>query len=94
MGGLCIMWPKYWSFSFSISPSTEYSGLISFKIDWFDLPAVQETLKSLFQYHSSKASILQCFAFFMIQFSQLYVTAEKIIALTTQLFVGKVMSVF
>ena len=91
---LCIRWPKCCSFCFSISPFNEYSGLISLRMDWLYLFAVQGTLKSLLQHHSSKASILQCFAFFMIQFSQLYVTAEKIIALTTQLFVGKVMSVF
>ena len=66
---LCIRWPRYWSFSFSISPSNEYSGLISFRIDWFDLLSVQETLKSLLQHHSSKASILQCSAFFMVQLS-------------------------
>ena len=72
-----IRWPKYWSFSFSISPSNEYSGLISFRIDWFDLLAVQGTLRSLFQHHSSKASILWCFAFFMVQFSQPYLTTGK-----------------
>ena len=74
---LFIRWPKYWSFSFCISPSDEYSGLISFRIDWFDLLAVQGTLKS-FQHHSSKASVLQCLAFFMVQFSHLYMTAGKI----------------
>ena len=79
---LCIRWPKYWSFSFNISPSNEYSGLISIKIDWFDLLAVQGTLKSLIQHHSSKASILQCSAFFMVQFSHPYMTTEKAIALT------------
>ena len=88
---LCIMWPKYWSFSFSISPSNEYSGLISFWIDWFDLLATQGTLKSLLQHHSSKASILQCSAFFMVQLSHPYVTTGKTIALTIRTFVGKVM---
>ena len=83
--------PKYWSFSFSISPSSEYSGLISFKIDWYDLLAVQGTLKSLFQHHSLKASILQCSAFFMIQLSHLYRTTGKTIALTIWTFVNKVM---
>ena len=85
-------WPKYWSFSFSISPSNEYSGLISFRIDWFDLLAVQGTLKSLHQHHSSKASILQCSTFFMVQLSHPYMTTGKTIALTRQTFVGKVMS--
>ena len=89
---LHIRWPKYWSFSFSISPSNEYSGLISFRIDWFDLLAVQGTLKSLFQHHSSKASILQCSVFFMVQFSHPYMTTGKTIALTRRTFVGKVMS--
>ena len=84
-----IRWPKYWSFSFSISPSNEYSGLISFRTDWFDLLAVQGTLKSLLQHHSSKASILQSSAFFVVH---LYMTTEKTIALTRQTFVGKVMS--
>ena len=74
---LCIRWPKYWSFSFSISPSNEYSGLISFRIDWFDLLAVQGTLKSLLQHHSSKASILQCSSSFMDQLSHPYMTTEK-----------------
>ena len=74
---LCIRWPKYWSFSFSISPSNEYSGLISFRIDWLGLLAVQGILKSLLQYHSSKASILQHSAFFMVQLSHLYVTTRK-----------------
>ena len=74
---LCIRWPKYWNFSFSISPSNEYSGLISFKSDWFDLLAVQGTLKSLLQHHSSKTSILQCSAFFMFQLSNPYVTTGK-----------------
>ena len=89
---LHIRWPKYWSFSFSISPSNEYSGLISFKIGWFDLPAVQGTLKSLLQHHSSKASILGCSACFMVQLSHLYMTTRKTIALTIQTFVGKVTS--
>ena len=89
---LCIGWPKYGSFSFSISPSNEYSGLISFKIDWLYLPAVQGTLKSLLQHHSSKASILWCSAFFTVQFSHPYMTTGKTIALTRQIFVGKVMS--
>ena len=75
---LCIRWPKYWSFSFSISPYNEYSGLISFRIDWFDLPAVLGTLKSLHQYHSSKASILWCSAFVMVQLSPLYMTTGKL----------------
>ena len=89
---LCIRWPKYWSFSFSIRPSNEYSGVISFMIDWFDLLAVQRTLKSLLQHHSSKALILQHSAFFMVQLSQPYMTIGKTIALTTRTFVGKVMS--
>ena len=89
---LRIKWLKYWRFSFSISPSSEYSGLISFRIDWFDLHAVQGTLKSLFQYHSSKASIPQHSAFFMIQLSHPYMTTGKTIALTRQTFVSKVMS--
>ena len=89
---LCIRWPKYWSFSFSISPSKEYSGLIAFKIDWLDLLAVQGTLKSLLQHHSSKASILQHSAFFIVQLSHPYMTTGKTIALTRQTFVGKVMS--
>ena len=83
----CIRWPEYWSFSFSISPSNEYSGLISFRIDWFDLFAVQGTLKSLLQHHSSKASILWCSAFFMVQLSYPYMTTGKTIALTIQTFV-------
>ena len=87
---LCNRWPKYWSFSFSISPSNEYSGLISFRIDRFDLLAVQGTLKSLLQHYSSKASILQCSAFFMVQPSHPYTTTGKTIALTRQTFVGKV----
>ena len=89
---LLIRWPEYWSFSFSISPSNEYSGLISFKIDWFDLLAVQGTLKSLLQYHSSKASILQHSAVFIVQLSHLYVTIGKTIALIRWTFVGKVLS--
>ena len=89
---LCIRWPNYWSFSFSISPSDEYSGLISFRMDWLDLLAVQGILKSLVQHHSSKASILQHSAFFIVQFSHLYTTSWKTIALTRQTFVGKVMS--
>ena len=88
---LCIRWPKYWSFSFSISPSNEYSGLISFRMDWLDLFAVQGTLKSL-QHHSSKASVLQCSTFFMVQLSYPYMTTWKITALTRQTFVSKVMS--
>ena len=79
---LHIRWPKYWIFSFSISPSNKYSGLISFRIDWFDLLAVQGTLKSLLQHHTSKASILCCSAFFMVQFSHPYMTLGKTIALT------------
>ena len=89
---LCIRWPKYWSFSFSISPSNEYSGLIFFRMDWLDLLAVQGTLKSLLQHNSSKASILWCSAFFMVQLSHPYMTTGKTIALTKQTFVGKVMS--
>ena len=89
---LYIRGPKYWSFSFSISPSNEYSGLISFRIDWLDLLAVQGTLKSLLQHHSSKASILRCSAFLMVQLSHPYMTTGKIIALTIWTFVGKVMS--
>ena len=89
---LCIRWPKYWSFSFSISPSIEYSGLISFRIDWLDLLAVQGTLKSLLQHHSSKASILQCSAFFMVQLSHPYMTTGKTIVLTRWTFVGKLLS--
>ena len=87
-----IRWPKYWSFNLSLSPSNEYSGLISFRMDWVDLLAVQGTLKSLLQHHSSKASILQHSAFFMIQLSHPYLTTGKIIALTIQTFVSKVMS--
>ena len=89
---LHIRSPKYWSFSFSTSPSNEYSGLISFRIDWFDLLAVQGTLKSLLQHHSSKASILWHSVFFMVQFSHPYVTTGKPIALRIRTFVGKVMS--
>ena len=89
---LHIRWPKYWSFSFSISPSNEYLVLISFRMDWLDLLAVQGTLKSLLQHHSSKASILQCSAFSMVQLSHPYMTTGKTIALTRQTFVGKVMS--
>ena len=89
---LCIRWPKYWSFSFSISPSNEYSGLISFRMDWLDLLAVQEALKSLLHHHSSKASILWCSAFLIVQLSYPYMTIGKTIALTRQTFVDKVMS--
>ena len=89
---LRIRWPKYWSFSFNISPSNDYSGLISFRKDWLDLLAVQGTLKSLLQHHSSKASILQHSAFFIVPLSYPYITAEKTIALTRWTFVGKVMS--
>ena len=89
---LHIRWPKYWSFSFSINPSNECSGLISFRIDWLDLLAVQGTLKSLLQYHSSKASILQCSVFFIVQLSHPYMTTGKTIALMRWTFVGKVMS--
>ena len=89
---LCIRWPKYWSFSFSISPSNEYSGLISFRNNWFDILAVQGTLKHLLQHHSSKASILWHSAFFMVPLSHPYLTTGKTIALTRRTFVGKVMS--
>ena len=89
---LPIRWPKYWSFSFNISPSNEYSGLISFRMDWLDLLVVQGTLKSLLQYHSSKASILWRSAFFTVQLSHPYMTTGKTIALTRWTFVGKVMS--
>ena len=89
---LRIRWPKYWSFSFSINPSNEYPGLISLKIDRSGLLAIQGTLKSLLQHHSSQASILQCSAFFMVQLSHPYMTTGKTIALTTQTFVSKVMS--
>ena len=89
---LCIRWPKYWSFSFSISPSNEYSGLISFRMDWLDLLAVQGILKSLLQHHSSKASILQLSASFIVQLSHPYMTTGKTIALTRRTLVGQVMS--
>ena len=89
---LHIRWPKYWNFSFSISPSNEYSGLISFRMDWWDLLAVQRTLKSLLQHHSSKASILRRSAFFTVQLSHPYMTTGKTIALTRRTFIGKVMS--
>ena len=89
---LRMRWPKYWSFSFSISPSNEHPGLISFRMEWLDLPAVQGTLKSLLQHHSSKASILQCSAFFTVQLSHPYMTIGKTVALTKRTFVGKVMS--
>ena len=87
-----IRWPKYWSFSFSISPSNEHSGLISFRMYWLGLHAVQGTLKSLLQHHKSKASILQCSAFFIVQLSHPYITTGKTIALTRRPFIGKVMS--
>ena len=86
-----MRWPKYWSFGFNISPSNEHSGLISFRMDWLDLLAVQGTLKNLLQYHTSKASILQCSAFFIVQLSYPYMTTGKTIALTRETFVGKVM---
>ena len=89
---LCIRWPKYWNFSFSISPSNEHSGLISFRMDWFDFLAVQGTLRSLLQYHSSKALILQCSAFFIVQLSHPYMTNGKTIVLTRWTFVDKAMS--
>ena len=89
---LHIRWPKYWSFSFNISPSNEYPGPISFRMDWLDLLAVQGTLKSLLQHHSSTASILRCSAFFIVQLSYPYLTTGKTIALTRLTFVGKVMS--
>ena len=89
---LCITWPKYWSFSFR--PSNEYSGLISFRMDWLDLLAVQGTLKSLLWHHSSKASILRCSAFFIVQLSHPYMTTEKTAALTRWTYVGKVMSLY
>ena len=91
---LHMSWPKYWSFSFIISPSNEYPGLISFKMDWLDLLAVQGTLKSLLQHHSSKASIFWHSAFFTVQLSHPYMTTRKTIALTRRIFVGKVMSTF
>ena len=87
---LCIRWPKYWSFSFSISPSNEHPGLISFRMDWLDLLAVQGTVRSLLQHHSSKASILRCSAFFMVQLSHPYMTTGKTMALTRQAFVSNV----
>ena len=89
---LHIRWPKYWNFSFSISPSNEHPGLISFRMDWLDLLVVQGTLKSLLQHHSSKASILQCSGFFIVQLSHPYMTTGKTVALTRQTFSGKVMS--
>ena len=89
---LCIRWPKYWSFSFNISPSNEQQGLISFRMDWLDLLAVQGTLKSLLQHHTSKASTFQCSAFFTVQLSHPHMTTGKTIALTRWTFVGKVMS--
>ena len=91
---LCIRWPRYWSFSFRISHFSEYSGLISFRIDWFDLLAVQGTLKCLLQHHNLKASILRCSAFFMVQLSHPYMTTGKTMALTRQTFVNKGMSLF
>ena len=89
---LHISWPQYWTFSFNISPSNEHLRLISFRMDWLDLLAVQGTLKSLVQHHSSKASVLQCSAFFIVQFSHLYMATGKTVALTRQTFVGKIMS--
>ena len=89
---LCIRWPKFWSFSFNISPSNEHSGLISFRMDWLDLLAIQGTLKSLLQHHSSKASILQGSAFFIVQLSHQYMTTGKTTALTRWTFAGKVRS--
>ena len=91
---LHIKWPKYWSFGFSISPSNEYSGLISLKTEWLDLLAVQGTLKSLLRHHSSKASVLQCTAFFIVLFSHPYMTTGKTIPLTRWTFVGNIMSLF
>ena len=91
---LRIRWPKYWSFSFSINPSNEYLGLISFRIDWFDLSVVQENLKSLLQHHNSKTLILQCSDFFTVQLSHPYMTTGKTRALTRQTFISKVMSAF
>ena len=91
---LHIRWPMYWSFSFNISPSNEYSGMISFRMDWLDLLAVQRTLKGLLQHHSSKVSILLCSVFFIVQLSHPYMTTGKTIALTRRTFVGKVMSAF
>jgi len=89
---LCPRWPKYWSFSFNVSPSSEHSGLISFRMDWLDLHAVQGTLESLLQHHNSKASIFQCSAFFIVQLSHPYMTTGKTIAFTRWTFVGEVMS--
>ena len=89
---LCMRWPEYWSFSLSVSPSNEHSGLVSFRIDWMDILAVQGTRKRLLQHHSSKASILRCSAFFTLQLSHPYMTTGKTIALTRQTFVGKVVS--
>ena len=89
---LCMRWPKYWSFSFNISPSNEHPGLISFRLDWLDLLAVQGTLRSLLQHHSSKGSILRCSTFFTVQLSHPYITTGKTIVLTRRTFVGKVMS--
>ena len=89
---LPIRWPKYWSFSFNIRPSNEHPGLISFRMDWLDLLAVQRTLRSLFQHHSSKVSILQCSAFFIVQLSHPYMTTGKAVTFTLWAFVGKVMS--
>ena len=89
---LCIRWPKYWSFSFNSSPSNEHQGLTCLRMDWLDLLAVQETLKSLFQHHSSKASVLQCSAFFIVQLSRSYMTTGKTIALTRWIFVSKVIA--
>ena len=91
---LHIRWPRYWSFSLTISPSNEHPGLISLRMDWLDLLAVQRTLKSLLQHHSSKASILWCSAFFIVQLSHPYITTGRTIALTRQTFAGKVMSLF
>ena len=88
----CIRWPKYWSFGFNISPSSEHPGMISFRMDWLDLLAVQGTHENLLQHHSSKASILQCLAFFMVQLSHPHMTTGKTRASTRQTFVGKVMS--
>ena len=91
---LHIKWPKYWSFSFGISPSNEHSGMVSFRIDWFDLCGVQGTLKSLLQHQCLKASVLQCSGFFMVQLSHLYMTTGKITALTIQTFVGILVDTF
>ena len=91
---LRMRWPKYWSFNFNITPSNEHPGLISFRMDWLDLLAVQGTLKSLLQHHGSKASIFQCSVFFTVQLSHPYITTGKTIALTRRTFVGKVVSAF